>query len=128
MHSANNYPLKIVDLMHGKLALTPATVLQLLVNVAVFASMLAHGAGLWHTPNDVQLAWGAGFGPATKDGEWWRLVTAMYLHFGLLHLAVNMWALWDGGRLVERLYGSWRFIVICFAGGLAGEINNDKSP
>ena len=59
----------IAELMHGSLALTPATVALVGANVFVFAAMLAYGAGLWHSPNDVQLAWGAGFGPATKDGD-----------------------------------------------------------
>src|SRR5471030_1739870 len=87
------------------------------VNLAVFMAMLASGAGLWHSSNGIQLAWGAGFGPATKDGEWWRLGTAMFLHFGLLHLAVNMAALWEAGRFVERLYGSIRFAVVYFFSG-----------
>ena len=112
----------LADLMHGDLALTPVTIALVVINVAVFGAMLIHGAGLWHSPNNVQLAWGAGFGPATKDGEWWRLGTAMFLHFGLQHLAVNMWALWDGGRLVERLYGSVRFAGIYFASGLTGNL------
>lgn len=92
------------------------------INVLIFAAMLAHGAGLWHSPNQIQLSWGAGFGPATKDGEWWRLGTAMFLHFGILHLSLNMWALWDCGRLVERLYGSARFIAVFLGSGLAGNL------
>jgi rhomboid protease GluP len=113
---------KVAELMHGDLALTPVTVALVGINVAVFGAMLMYGAGLWHSPNNVQLAWGAGFGPATKDGEWWRLGTAMFLHFGLVHLAMNMWALWDAGRLVERLYGSLRFAVVYFASGLTGNL------
>ena len=112
----------IAGLMRGNLMLTPVTVALVGANLCVFAAMLANGAGLWHAPNDVQLAWGASFGPATKDGEWWRLGTAMFLHFGLVHLAMNMWALWDGGRLVERLYGPLRFTVVYFASGLAGNL------
>ena len=112
----------ITDLMRGRLVLTPATVTLVAVNILVFAAMLANGAGLWHSPNHVQLAWGAGFGPATKDGQWWRLGTAMFLHFGLVHLGMNMWALWDGGRLVERLYGSLRFAGIFLASGLTGNL------
>lgn len=113
---------KIAEMMRGELALTPATVALIGINLAVFAAMLVYGAGLWHSPNGVQLAWGAGFGPATKDGEWWRLGSAMFLHFGLVHLAMNMWALWDGGRLVERLYGSMRFVLVYFVSGLTGNL------
>jgi len=108
--------------MRGRWSLTPATAALLAGNLAVFVAMLAHGAGLWHAPNDVQLAWGANFGPATRDGEWWRLGTAMFVHFGLVHLAVNMWALWDSCRFVERLYGHWRFLAIYGAGGMAGNL------
>jgi rhomboid protease GluP len=108
--------------MHGGFALTPATLALVGTNLAVFAAMLWYGAGLWHSQNGVQLAWGASFGPATKDGEWWRLATAMFLHFGLVHLAVNMWALWDAGRLVERLYGPFRLLAVYFASGLAGNL------
>lgn len=100
----------------------PATMAMVLANVLVFAAMLAAGAGLWHTPNQIQLAWGANFGPATKDGEWWRLATAMFLHFGLVHLGMNMFALWDGGRLVERMYGHGRFLAIYVAAGLTGNL------
>ena len=112
----------VTELMHGRLALTPVTVAVVGMNVLVFAAMLVYGAGLWHSPNNIQLAWGASFGPATKDGEWWRLGTAMFLHFGLVHLALNMWALWDSGRLVERLYGSGRFAITYFCSGLAGNL------
>ena len=114
--------LNLDALMHGDLARTPATMALVAINLAVFVAMLMHGAGHWHSPNDVQLAWGAGFGPATKDGQWWRLGSALFLHFGLLHLSLNMWALWDGGRLVERLYGTLRFTVLYFASGLAGNL------
>lgn len=91
-------------------------------NVAIFLAMLRIGAGLGPSSNAVQLAWGANFGPATADGEWWRLGSAMFLHFGLLHLVMNMLALWDGGRLVERYFGPARFAVIYVAGGVAGNL------
>lgn len=102
-----------------RLRLTP---LLIGVNVLVFGVMLTQGAGLWHSPNHVQLAWGANFGPATQDGQWWRLASAMFLHFGVLHLLLNMWALWDSGQIVERLFGPLRFAAIYLLGGVAGNL------
>jgi rhomboid protease GluP len=100
----------------------PVTLLLITANLLVFALMLHFGAGLWHGSNDVQLAWGANFGPATKDGEWWRLGSALFLHFGLFHLGMNMLSLWDSGRLAERMYGWARFVLIYFCSGLAGNL------
>ena len=84
--------------------------------------VLFAGAGIWHSPNDVQLSWGANFGPATQDGEWWRLGTAMFLHFGIVHLLLNSLSLWEAGQLVERMYGRWRFIGIYLIAGLFGNL------
>lgn len=112
----------LAERLRSRVPRIPATLSLIAANLLVFAAMLGFGAGLWHSPNGVQLAWGANFGPATKDGEWWRLGSALFLHFGLLHLAMNMFALWDGGRLVERMYGHGRFLLIYFASGLTGNL------
>jgi len=98
------------------------TLLLIAANIGVFVAMLLGGAGFWHSPNSIQLAWGANFGPATQDGEWWRLGTALFLHFGAIHLFMNLCALWDGGRLVERMYGHSRFVVLYFTSGLMGNL------
>lgn len=101
---------------------TPVTFLLIVANVVIFIAMVIGGAGLWHAPNEVQLHWGANFGPATQDGEWWRLGTAMFLHFGLIHLLLNAFSLWDAGQLVERMYGRWRFVSIYLLSGLFGNL------
>ena len=88
----------------------------------VFVAMLIKGAGFWHSPNDIQLVWGANFGPATQDKQWWRLGTALFLHFGAIHLALNSFALWDVGQLAERMYGHLRFIGIYIISGLSGNL------
>lgn len=111
-----------IDQLRGRTRHVPVTAALVAANLAVFASMLIAGAGLWHAPNTVQLDWGANFGPATKDGEWWRLASAMFLHFGLLHLAVNMLALVEAGRWVERALGSARFLLLYLGSGLAGNL------
>ena len=112
----------LIDLMRSSPRRAPVTVAFLAINIGVFLLMLPFGAGWWHTPNGVQLAWGANFGPATQDGQWWRLFTAMFIHFGIIHLVLNMWALWDIGRLVERLYGRWRFAALYLGSGVAGNL------
>lgn len=112
----------LTALMAAPARSVPVTAVLLAVNVGVFALMLLVGAGFWHTPNGVQLAWGANFGPATQDGQWWRLFTALFIHFGVVHLALNMWALWDVGRLVEQLYGRWRFALLYALSGLLGNL------
>jgi rhomboid protease GluP len=114
--------ISLTDLLQSSLARTPLTHVLLAVNVIVFLVMLSQGASLWHTSTGVQLAWGANFGPATQDGQWWRLATAMFIHFGVLHLGMNMWALRDVGRLVERLYGPWRYATLYLGSGVLGNL------
>lgn len=115
-------PVPLTELMRARAASVPVTCALLLINVLVFVAMLFSGAGFWHTANGVPLTWGANFGPATQDGQWWRLLTAMFIHFGILHLSLNMWALWDVGRLVERLYGRWRVGLIYLGSGVVGNL------
>jgi rhomboid protease GluP len=117
-----NSPSLFLEPLRGPSAWMSVTSALIIANVLVAVAMLVFGAGLWHSSNSVQMAWGANFGPATKDGEWWRLGTAMFLHFGALHLGMNMFALWDSGRLVERAFGPGRFAIIYFASGLTGNL------
>jgi len=60
------------------------------------------------------------FGPFVDRGDWWRLVTAMFLHGFLLHIVFNMVALWFVGRAVELYLGPTRFLLLYFVSGLAG--------
>ncbi len=98
------------------------TLTQVLVgaNVMVFIAMvIASGPSLDFT-NKVMDVFGANYGPFTLSGQWWRLVTYMFLHGGLMHIAFNMWCLWDLGRLCESLYGRWTFAAIYLITGVAG--------
>jgi len=88
-------------------------------------SMLGWG---WNSTYDAFLranqlvAWGSNAGDRTLHGEWWRLVTSLFLHGSLLHLVFNMLALWQVGVLVERLFGSARFIALYAIAGVCGSI------
>lgn len=65
------------------------------------------------------------FGPAVKDGEVWRLVTAGFLHYGLIHILFNCWALWAMGGTLESLLGKTRYVglfLVAVLGGSAGAL------
>lgn len=103
--------------------LTPfiwVTATCLIVNVAYYIVMVSQGVD-YLQPNVADLLkWGADYAPFTWGGQPWRLVTSMFMHCGLLHLGLNMWALWSAGRMLERLVGSIGFLIIYFASGIAG--------
>lgn len=122
MNSLDQHPPSLNEQLLQRVRTIPVTYTLMAANIVVFIAMLLSGAGLWHSSNGLQLAWGANFGPATQDGQWWRLASAMFLHFGVLHLLMNMAALWDGGKLAERMYGHARFLVIYLASGLLGNL------
>jgi rhomboid protease GluP len=88
-------------------------------NVMVFIAMvLASGPSLDFN-GQVMVHFGANYGPFTLSGQWWRLLTYMFLHGGLMHIAFNMWCLWDLGALCESLYGRWTFAAIYLTTGIA---------
>jgi membrane associated rhomboid family serine protease len=53
-------------------------------------------------------------------GEWWRLITSAFLHYGPFHLAINMYSLYFAGSLLEQLIGRWRFALLYMVSGIAG--------
>ena len=93
------------------------------INVAVFIAMLLAGVSMLDNPSGQDLVhWGANFGPLTVSGQWWRLLTCVFVHGGLLHIGFNMWCLWDLGRLAESVYGHWTFAVVYLISGLAASL------
>jgi membrane associated rhomboid family serine protease len=88
-------------------------------------SMLGWG---WNSNYDAMLRsvqlvdWGSNVGRLTLHGQWWRLVTSLFLHGSILHLAFNMIALWQVGQLVERLFGSLRFTALYLIAGVCGSL------
>ena len=100
---------------------TPALIA---INVAIFAAMVFIDPGLRDSDPQGYLQWGANFGPLTLNGQWWRLLTALFVHVNAVHLALNMWALWNVGRLCERLYGRWLMLFVYLASGLVASLTS----
>lgn len=63
---------------------------------------------------------GAKFGPYIHEGQWWRLITAGFLHGGILHLLMNSWVLFDLGAQTEESYGTHRYLVFYFVSTITG--------
>lgn len=101
---------------------TPVTVGLVALNAIVFLAIVLVSAAAGRPIEAVLLAFGTNYGPFTSDGEWWRLITSLFLHFGVIHLLFNMWALASFGPLVERLYGSVHYLLIYFIAGVTGSV------
>jgi len=103
----------------GSMAVTQAI---LGVNVAVFVAMTLAGVSPLE-PTGVELVhWGANFGPYTIGGQWWRLLTCVFVHIGISHIALNMWCLWGLGRLAESVYDRWTFGAVYLITGVAASV------
>jgi rhomboid protease GluP len=96
------------------------TVIILLVNfglyvaTAIYAMQAGLGGDALNLDSRTLLLFGAKFGPLIGAGQWWRLVTAGFLHGGLMHILMNSWVLFDLGATVEEVYGASRMYVIYF--------------
>ncbi|RRA48900.1 rhomboid family intramembrane serine protease [Acidipila sp. EB88] len=104
-------------------ASAPATYLLLGINCAVFVAMLLRGVSPISPQPEQLVAWGANYSPyVLLGGEWWRLITAMFLHIGVVHLGLNMWCLWNLGLLGEPLLGAGGLIAAYLLTGFAGNL------
>jgi membrane associated rhomboid family serine protease len=89
------------------------------LNVLIYLITVAQGGGINDPGGKLFDKWIL-FGPFVAHGDYWRLLTACFLHAGVWHIAVNMYALWWLGSVVESAIGSWRFLLLYLASGLAG--------
>lgn len=101
----------------------PATYALLAINVLVYLWMLHAGVDKLSPSPDDLMRFGANNAEAvTMYGEWWRIVTAMFVHVGLVHLASNMWCLWNLGVIGEPLLGFFGMCSVYLLSGAAGNL------
>ncbi len=90
------------------------------INVSILVYMVWNGASPIFPTSEELFNMGASFGPYTLGhGDWWRIVTANWLHYGILHLATNMWCLWVLGRECEFFYSTSDFVSMYFLTGIS---------
>lgn len=102
-----------------------ATYIILAINVLVFAWLAIQQQSLMMNSSADSLAIlraGANLNPFTLGGQPWRLITSMFLHFGIVHLVMNMFALYWLGTLLEPAVGTVRFVLIYFFCGIIAGI------
>ena len=92
------------------------------INVLVFLGMVLSGVSPM-SPTPLQLVtWGANFAPLSLGSQPWRTLSSNYVHIGLIHIFFNMWCLWNLGRLAERIFDRWTYLLVYTASGIGGSL------
>lgn len=94
------------------------------INILIFILMVLSGVHFLEPNYQDLIDWGANYKPLTLDGGWWRLFTACFLHIGVLHLLLNMYALFYIGILLEPYLGKARFLAAYIISGIAASVTS----
>lgn len=98
------------------------TALLIAINVGLFGWQILNGMNISQPDTLDALRWGADYAPLTFLEEPIRLFTSMFFHFGLIHLMLNMWALYIFGSIAEQMLGRIYFIGLYLLAGLMGSL------
>lgn len=99
----------------GPMGIAPVTKILIGLNLLVFLLTLS-------APDSTVLRYALVPAAVTEGGEWWRMLTSMFLHGSLLHIGFNMLALWVLGSQLEVAIGRWWYLAVFFVSGLAGSL------
>lgn len=92
------------------------------INVALFSVQVILGMDITQPSTLDAIRWGADYAPLTFLAEPYRLFSSMFFHFGLIHLMLNMWALYIFGSITEKMMGRIYFIGLYILAGLMGSL------
>ena len=93
-----------------------------LIFICILVFILMYVLGNGSTDNYTLLVFGANVDTLTKNGDYYRLFTSMFLHIGILHLLCNMYSLYIIGKEVENVFGKVEYLIIYLLSGIAGSI------
>ena len=93
-----------------------------LIFICILVFILMYVLGNGSTDNYTLLIFGANVDTLTKNGDYYRLFTSMFLHIGILHLLCNMYSLYIIGKEVENVFGKVKYLIIYLLSGIAGSI------
>jgi len=96
------------------------TPILIYLNIIYWIIMVVNGVHFMEPDNEGLLYWGANFRPFTLNGEYWRLISSCFIHIGLIHLLMNMYALIYIGLLLEPHLGKAKFLFAYLLAGIAG--------
>ena len=106
----------------------PFTAVNILlaINSLVWVAMVASGVSWFNPGPGEMLRWGASYGPMTLTGQFWRVLTSMFLHYGIIHLLGNIYVLWRFGLPFERLFGRWVTFAVYLLTGAAAVLSGTQ--
>jgi rhomboid protease GluP len=110
---------KAMNLSGSNLYVTYAVIA---INVIIFILMIANGAGFFDPNSIVHIKWGSNYTPLTLTGDWWRLVTNVFIHFGIIHIVMNMYCLYAVGIYLEPMLGKARYIAAYLSTGVLASL------
>jgi len=122
-HDTTNTLVQEREFQAQLIALAPytwVTYALVFINVTVWLLMLINGANFIQPSVEMLFRWGGNTASEVQHGQWWRMITATFLHSGFMHITMNMLGLWSIGQTVERIYGHRAYLLIYLGSALAG--------
>lgn len=92
------------------------------INVIVFILMVVNGAGIFEPNGYVHIKWGSNYTALTLTGDWWRLITNVFIHFGIIHIVMNMYCLYIVGVYLEPMLGKTKYIAAYLCTGVLASL------
>lgn len=106
---------KVMKTSSGNLYLTYGIII---INVLVFVAMVFKGVDIISPTGEEIVNWGGNYLPFTIAGDWWRLISCVFVHIGIIHLLFNMYALYSIGTYLEPMLGRVKYITAYLCAGV----------